>query len=780
MAAYTSKATGDWSSAGQTTWNEVGVPGSGDTVAIGTGHVITVTTNTTVGTSPTMSPSGVVTVNGQLVINQGVTLTLLGTLAMSGTTGSNGVVANSGNIVLDTSVGGFNYAIAIGQQHFTTAKLVCPGTTSNRPTVSVVGTFKGRIISSGWIGGGRVEADYTDFSGLGYTGVPAITVDLYDQNFYLRDCTLTGCGEVLAGNLQATAKFVVSNTLWSGSTGTYALQVIGSTPSGGGLRTLDNCRFDKVANLYPSTGMSVTDNHFHGNVSITGYTAALWSGNLINGEHAVPNTASNDYVYYSASETNPHPVNVSQNANQSLTGFIFDLDSGTGGDLIVGGIGSGSRTALASGCLVLPNSTGMSPGELVSPLSSGYTWTVEHNTVTSTRLPAGNAETGVAVYGETWDGTPGLYASIRSNYVYSPVGKGSALLRHNTNRIADPLASPGMGDYNAFNAPITTVGSGVTAVYGASGGYCDTSDDTVMLRIVGGTTGTFTLLCYHSDGVTTAETSAIAYNALGATAATAIQTALNSLGDGTYAVASILVGGVDTRVDGSTGTTGSTFTITRNGSALSSARAWTVLRVGGTNSTGGTVNTSREMFSSTTGLGAHDIVADANFVDVTRNLATFDTAYLGNTAGRGGWADATSYAVNDIVSSTDSGFYGSAVVNFRCRAVHTSAAGNATNGKPGASATTSWRTNWELASVYRIRNSVAVYSALTRQATPRDLTEWVKAGFYATNSLLATAGHDGGVIGIGYTAAASTSVGTIFLGDDDGLAIYPAGTTIYI
>ncbi len=40
MAAFTSKATGDWNAAGQTTWNEVGAPVDGDTFTIGAAHTV--------------------------------------------------------------------------------------------------------------------------------------------------------------------------------------------------------------------------------------------------------------------------------------------------------------------------------------------------------------------------------------------------------------------------------------------------------------------------------------------------------------------------------------------------------------------------------------------------------------------------------------------------------------------------------------------------------------------------------------------------------------------
>lgn len=151
------------------------------------------------------------------------------------------------------------------------------------------------------------------------------------------------------------------------------------------------------------------------------------------------------------------------------------------------------------------------------------------------------------------------------------------------------------------------------------------------------------------------------------------------------------------------------------------------------------------MFTSTAGLGTNDIVVDPAFVDTTRCLATFDSAYLGNTATA--WADATSYTVGDIVSASDAGFYGGETVNFRCINAHTSVSGNATTGKPGLAA--NWRTNWQLASVYRLQNSVAEYSATTRQATVQDLLVWVKGGWSPTNSALKNAGHDGETIGAG-------------------------------
>src|SRR5688572_11885646 len=82
MTAFTPKATGNWSAGGQTTWNEAGVPGDGDTVTIGA-HTVTVDVNTTVGTSPNDATTKVINTSsgsGVLVIGAGVTLTVKGNI----------------------------------------------------------------------------------------------------------------------------------------------------------------------------------------------------------------------------------------------------------------------------------------------------------------------------------------------------------------------------------------------------------------------------------------------------------------------------------------------------------------------------------------------------------------------------------------------------------------------------------------------------------------------------------------------------------------------------
>ncbi len=68
MAAFTSKASGNWSSAGQTTWNEVGVPVAGDTVTIAANHVVTV--------DDTSRACAAITLNGTLSASRTANCTL--------------------------------------------------------------------------------------------------------------------------------------------------------------------------------------------------------------------------------------------------------------------------------------------------------------------------------------------------------------------------------------------------------------------------------------------------------------------------------------------------------------------------------------------------------------------------------------------------------------------------------------------------------------------------------------------------------------------------------
>lgn len=148
--------------------------------------------------------------------------------------------------------------------------------------------------------------------------------------------------------------------------------------------------------------------------------------------------------------------------------------------------------------------------------------------------------------------------------------------------------------------------------------------------------------------------------------------------------------------------------------------------------------------------GTNEQTQGPKFRDPYRYFANFDSTYLGNSPTA--WTHATAYSVGDIVSASSSGFYGNLPINYRCVTAHTSSSGHATNGQPGVAS--SFRTNWELASYYRIRQAIS--SGLTITDSSLSLTSanyisalhtWVREGWRPMAPELSGVAHDGGTIG---------------------------------
>jgi hypothetical protein len=763
MAAITSAQSGSWGDTA--TWTGGVVPGDGDTATIATGHEISTDGDVTIGDSPGADTTAVLAVNGRLLHTSG-TLTAKGAVLQDATTGTNGqVVASAGTHIVIDGGGTRKYRWMIGNSASTTARLYFNGTAESRCTMSSTGTGTTNGYGSypGQQNAGLVEATYTDFTRIGdsanncFIGWSNATT----ARFLFNRCTFTSCGQLSVGvAFGASSYYSVTNCQWFSTLSTYCASLSYNATFTAGTRQFSNNRCDKSINVTSGHHLTIEDNVFRSGyvwtASATVFAASV-ARNVVDAtadrgtiQTTSPSTNPNtdSYWYAEGSNNNPHPVSFGTPANVYLRGHIFDLDSGTVGDMIIGG--SSGQTIDIRECIELPNSAGTNQGKLCSPVGGFGAWTIEHCTCVTTALPGSNAEDGIANIGETLPGTSGLYASVKSNIAYSPSGQGAVLVGANQNTRETQTGAN--FSYNAISNPATSVGSGVVAVYAP--GYVDVTPANVTCRVPSASSGSFTLLVYHSDEVTTAETASIAYNATGSTVASAVQTALNTLSDGTYAC---------TAVDASTpaSSLGSRMTITRDSVAISTERVLSIIRAGGTNTTGVTLYVSRPVVDGTP--GANDLLnEDPEFVDETRNLATFDTAYLGNTATA--WATATSYSAGNIVSASDAGFYGSATINFRCKSAHTSVAGNATTGQPGVA--TNWRTNWEYASIYRLHQSVAAYDADTPQATPRDLIEWVRAGWAPTNPAYREAGHDGEDIGAvaGVYASGDSGQSTIVIG----------------
>ncbi len=98
VSIFTSKASGDWGSAGQTTWNEVGVPGLGDAVVINNTHTVTVSSDTSGGDGSSAAIS--IVSGGVLAIADGITLTVFGDIDNAGS-----IDSGAGSAIDFTSTG---------------------------------------------------------------------------------------------------------------------------------------------------------------------------------------------------------------------------------------------------------------------------------------------------------------------------------------------------------------------------------------------------------------------------------------------------------------------------------------------------------------------------------------------------------------------------------------------------------------------------------------------------------------------------------------------------
>lgn len=206
-AAFTSKAAGNWSSSGQTTWNEVGVPGNGDTVSIT--HAITVDSNVTVGTSPSDSSTIVVTTTANLTIAAGVTFTVRGGMKWAASVilsaGSNWVADPTQ--ATDRTLAAYTFGPTASSID---NKVVGTACTQSQPcSIYTLRTYGNEARASFQLFGLYYELNgfdvrWTNFTDLGSSTTPAIafhqrpTAGYGVNTFDIRNSTFTRCGAIRA------------------------------------------------------------------------------------------------------------------------------------------------------------------------------------------------------------------------------------------------------------------------------------------------------------------------------------------------------------------------------------------------------------------------------------------------------------------------------------------------------------------------------------------------------------------------------------------------------
>jgi hypothetical protein len=162
--------------------------------------------------------------------------------------------------------------------------------------------------------------------------------------------------------------------------------------------------------------------------------------------------------------------------------------------------------------------------------------------------------------------------------------------------------------------------------------------------------------------------------------------------------------------------------------------------------------------------GAHDVTAEPYFADAfLRNVALWDTKYLGHAVATAWNGSSHNYNVGDLASDSHTGYWQGQPINFRCIAAHTS--GATTEPNVGAS----WRSDWEFASLADLRSDIPAGTTYTDGAIGcvgctaiQALVKWVRRGFTPQNPVLWCAGHDGETIGaVPFCASGRVMIGLL-------------------
>lgn len=235
MAAFTSKASGNWTASGQTTWNEVGVPGAGDTVSIATGHAITLDQ-----TSPEAVTCTSITIagTGTLVIPDSTTFTINADIINNGTATTGAIVVGTGQaVVVNGQVTNASTGAAIKSGGSGTVTITNSGSTailnsSSGDAVHMLGT--GAVTVTGAISQTGTEACLFVQS---VSTAHAVTGAVSNTGATNRGAIFTTAGTVtIAGDVSATANYGIGTTNGTivldgnclSSGGAAVLRIIGS------------------------------------------------------------------------------------------------------------------------------------------------------------------------------------------------------------------------------------------------------------------------------------------------------------------------------------------------------------------------------------------------------------------------------------------------------------------------------------------------------------------------------------------------------------------------
>ncbi len=284
-AAFTSKAAGNWSATGNTTWTQDGSPTDGDTVTLT--HHVTDDANVTVGTSPGDSTTYVITINdgGELIIGASVSLTVRGNIYLAEPTNHDHMIqlGAGSNLIMDASQATPNTQAYYIYHYGLKSAIYARGTSGNHATItSLAGYGKAQIATRYYHNGGGIDAEYLDISYFGDASNYALAAFARADNpFYCRYCTFDNYGQTIIGTATTDGTVTFEDcTVTNPQYASYAIGFTGVADSSATLSIKRNVITNGLTGFNPAASLDVEDNFFGGGayaISVTSGTVRSFS-----------------------------------------------------------------------------------------------------------------------------------------------------------------------------------------------------------------------------------------------------------------------------------------------------------------------------------------------------------------------------------------------------------------------------------------------------------------------------------------------------------------------
>lgn len=448
MASFTGKASGSWQSSGQTTWNEAGVPGNGDTVVTGA-HDITLDADTIIGASVAATLALTVSAGGSFT-NNGFAFTPRGNITAAGN-----ITFNAGSSLIwdstqtaSPTTTRFNLKITSAS-----AALITRGASGNRVTITsdtTGGSLAGYFENPSTTNGNGLDCQYTTFSKIG----DASQVNQFVGKSVLSNVIFDNCGRYDSSSSNIGAAIDVdwsdvnfTNTPAVASTVGVRIQTTASTT---GLRRLRKVRFDKQAWF---------------NISVTNWDVdGVYTTEFLRwGEPSGTSGGSNVTLKNIFSAASPSTAQMNANFTGSIDGMYslmpaaslrhsIDIEPVTAGTLevkncVLESLGTADSapdlvvnneitspqalTLDVHNNVILPTSDGEASGSVcnIARNARNITVKVDHNTFVAGKSAVQGGASIIEGSTALSIGRPGLISSCRSNICWANTGKEGHLLK---------------------------------------------------------------------------------------------------------------------------------------------------------------------------------------------------------------------------------------------------------------------------------------------------------------------------------------------------------------